>query len=457
MLSTWSARRLTLLGRIAILKSLAVSQIVYVLSSLPTPQGVIKEINSLLYDFLWDGKSDKIKRTEMINSYSIGGLKMIDIQSFNQSLKMKWIKGYLGDDNQAKWKSFFNYYLEKHGGNLVFSSNLKRQDVPMLNLTDPFLTEIIEYWSTLNYRDENLDFFSTQIWHNSLIRIENRPFFYKSWFNAGVKEIRDLLDAEQNFISYNAFTAQYNFKTNYLEYYKVVSALKHFRKKCSSNLNNATRKYVSLLSSSNVCKKFYECIIEKKSSTPIKSQEKWLSEDAVIGNLEVNWENTYRLPFLCTTETKLRVFQFKFLHRRVATNDFLHKIGLKEVDFFSFCNDSTETLMHLFWYCNYIQTFWKNAFQWISQNLTLTNISFSPTLCLGLTDSISDFLFQYFLLIARHYIYTCRIRKTLPTLQVYIQLIMNSMEIEKQIALDNNNIAFFKKKWASFKYCPSEE
>jgi len=61
---------------------------------------------------------------------------------------------------------------------------------------------------------------------------------------------------------------------------------------------------------SNVCRKFYECITEKKSSTPIKSQEKWLSEDAVIGNLEVNWKNTYRLPFLCTTETKLRVFQF---------------------------------------------------------------------------------------------------------------------------------------------------
>jgi len=34
---------------------------------------------------------------------------------------------------------------------------------------------------------------------------------------------------------------------------------------------------------------------------------------------------------------------------------------------------------------------------------------------------------------------------------------MNSMEIEKQIALDNSIIAFFKKKWASFRYCPSEE
>ena len=72
---------------------------------------------------------------------------------------MKWVKDYLDDDNQAKWKPFFNYYLEVHDVNLVFSSTLKRDDVPLLNLTDPFLTEIIEYWSTLNYRDENLSSF----------------------------------------------------------------------------------------------------------------------------------------------------------------------------------------------------------------------------------------------------------------------------------------------------------
>ena len=44
ILGSWSARRLTLMGKIAILKALAVSQIVYVLSSLPTPKGVIKEL-----------------------------------------------------------------------------------------------------------------------------------------------------------------------------------------------------------------------------------------------------------------------------------------------------------------------------------------------------------------------------------------------------------------------------
>ena len=29
----------------------------------------------------------------MINDYDKGGLKMIDIQSFNKSLKIKWVNG----------------------------------------------------------------------------------------------------------------------------------------------------------------------------------------------------------------------------------------------------------------------------------------------------------------------------------------------------------------------------
>ena len=108
-MNSWSARNLTLLGKTAILKSLVVSQIAYFLSSLRSPTGVIKEINCLFYDFLWDSKGDKIKRTEMINEYNKGGLEIIDLESFNESLKIKWIKGYLDDNNKGKWKSFVNY------------------------------------------------------------------------------------------------------------------------------------------------------------------------------------------------------------------------------------------------------------------------------------------------------------------------------------------------------------
>ena len=149
-------------------------------------------------------------------------------------------------------------------------------------------------------------------------------------------------------------------------------------------------------------------------------------------------ETTYKLPFLCTTETKLRVFQFEFLHRRVVTNDFLLKIGKKETDSCSFFAGSPETLTHLFWDSRSTQTFWNNLSQWYSENRDLTNLNitlFSPALCLGLIDNISNLLLHHFLFIARHYIYSCKLRNTIPMVQVYTQLVIDSMEIEKQIAL----------------------
>ena len=167
----------------------------------------------------------------------------------------------------------------------------------------------------------------------------------------------------------------------------------------------------------------------------------------------MNWENTYQPPFLSTSETKLRVFQFKFLHRRVATNDFLLKIGKKETDSCSFYAGSPETLRHRFWHCRSTQTFWNNVSQWTSENLDLTNLIFTPItqgLCLGLIDNISNRLLHHFLLIPRHYTYSCKLRNTIPMVQVYTQLVIRSMEIEKQIAFDNNNLASFRKKWASF-------
>ena len=49
---------------------------------------------------------------------------------------------------KGKWKSFVNHYLEKHGGKLVFyAANLKHQDTPLLNISDPFFSNcrILEY------------------------------------------------------------------------------------------------------------------------------------------------------------------------------------------------------------------------------------------------------------------------------------------------------------------------
>ena len=79
-LGSWEYRRLSVLGKITVLKSLIASKLVYILSPLPTNHRVFKELSKSFFEFLWSGKGDKIKRNVMIGDYSDGGLKMIDLQ-----------------------------------------------------------------------------------------------------------------------------------------------------------------------------------------------------------------------------------------------------------------------------------------------------------------------------------------------------------------------------------------
>ena len=97
-------------GKITIIKTLAASQQVYIMSSLRTCFISLKEINDLLFKFLWDGKRDKIKRSEMIADYGDGGQKMLDIMAFN--LKIAWIVKYISDNCKSKWTTFWDFFFQ---------------------------------------------------------------------------------------------------------------------------------------------------------------------------------------------------------------------------------------------------------------------------------------------------------------------------------------------------------
>ena len=59
ILNKWKYRDLTMQGRILIVKTLALSQVVYLISSLCVPSWVINEINKEFYSFVWKYKRDK--------------------------------------------------------------------------------------------------------------------------------------------------------------------------------------------------------------------------------------------------------------------------------------------------------------------------------------------------------------------------------------------------------------
>ena len=67
-------RKLTLFGRITIIKSLALSKFIHLFLALPNPPGeLIKKLDKLFYKFLWNLGPDRIQRSIIIKDLAAGG------------------------------------------------------------------------------------------------------------------------------------------------------------------------------------------------------------------------------------------------------------------------------------------------------------------------------------------------------------------------------------------------
>ena len=168
----------------------------------------------------------------MISDYKNGGLRMIDIKSFNKALKSTWVKKYLDNDNSGKWKLFFDSELHDFGWAVIFQGNLNKNDLAkFIHISDPFTTEILNIWSEISYDDnitstENL--LSLPLWQNSLVRIGNKPIYYKS-SSKGIQNVRHLMKDTDNLLSFTEFKERFEVKTNFLVYHGVVSCIRLLR------------------------------------------------------------------------------------------------------------------------------------------------------------------------------------------------------------------------------------
>ena len=106
-LNMWEWRGLTLLGRIQIVKSFIIPNILSKAALIAVTDHLIKEINRLIYCFIWKG-NDKVKRSALINDIEEGGLRMLDIQSMILAQRMMLLKRFVNEENSSSWKTIFS-------------------------------------------------------------------------------------------------------------------------------------------------------------------------------------------------------------------------------------------------------------------------------------------------------------------------------------------------------------
>ena len=80
VLNIWQQRLLSLKGKITVLWSIALPQVLYVTSMLYTPGWATNEIDETLFKFLWSNKKPHVNKETIIADTDCGGLKMIHLK-----------------------------------------------------------------------------------------------------------------------------------------------------------------------------------------------------------------------------------------------------------------------------------------------------------------------------------------------------------------------------------------
>ena len=65
-----------------LVKALALSKFQYVVSLVTVPDHVIKQVNSMIYEFIWNGKTDKVKRNLFEQAFMV--LLNVSVPNFRQ-------------------------------------------------------------------------------------------------------------------------------------------------------------------------------------------------------------------------------------------------------------------------------------------------------------------------------------------------------------------------------------
>ena len=239
------------------------------------------------------------------------------------------------------------------------------------------------------------------------------------------------------FLSYTEFLNKYHCKSCPLTFSGIIATLKTIRMRFKENIDSLeTVKVESFTKAFQKTKKpsklTYRNLVATKSEKPRASQAKWY-RDCDLNGEETDWKKTFLLTRTCTKSTKIIIFQFKFLHRHLPTNSFLHKIAIKDNDLCTCCKEETDTLLHLFWQCKVTSHFWGSFFQWLQTSALIQKGShLAMTTALGLKpdSSKSNLQINFSCLMSRYYIWKCKLRDETPNLSQFLRLLKKTYEIE---------------------------
>ena len=371
LINIWKKRNLSMFGKITIVKTLILPKLAYIIQAISIPNKICKQINSMIFKFVWGNNSEKIKRKTLIGNKLEGGLEVPDVELFSKTLKLKWLKS-LTSEEEANWKIIPNFFLNQYGENLlILKMNVDSlKSLPPIQYTlSLFYNEILTWYIDLNnlkpIKKPNTfyDIRTQVMWGNRYIKFKGKCLIFKDWIKSGLVFVNDIIN-DKGEINETFILAKLSHTRNWIS---ELSRVRHSIPNSWKPLLKADNSIKSMVSTNFSTPFNRNCNINQLNNKAIKNKflSKSFEQPYVHGywetkfNKEINWYPVYFTLHKVLVDNRIKQLKIKLIHKIVPTNENLFKWKQVDSPLCKHCRE-IESLEHLFIECSYIEHFWNN-------------------------------------------------------------------------------------------------
>ena len=441
----WKRRNLTPIGKICIIKALLLSKLVHLFMALPNPSKQdITQIETLLYNFIWNNKGDKIKRTKLIQKYEHDGLKMVDIKAFIDSMKLAWMKRLM--ISNAEWTHVTYTQLPDAPRLLTYGKEkLSILKTKIVNIFYKDLIEALIRFST-EYKPSSEEILSETIWFSDHTKFPKT--IIKGWERKGFRFICDLFNQTTGKLySREKIESNYQIQMTFLCYETIIRSLPQCLRSgeiiqfVSPNIpykiNTVMNKHKFSKYAYNI---FIESLAQKNIQTDQRIKDKW---EIDVGS---HIMGTAKKLMNATLSSYFIYFHYRIIMRIFSTNKTLHLMKIESSSECSFCQEPIETLVHLLWFCPKVKIFIKEVLSHIKHKYN-TNMNIDITKWFFLNDAHS--IEVLIITICKYIIHKARLNKSTPSVNAMLNVLKVEAQKEYTLYASNNKLNEFQSKWGS--------
>ena len=429
MLNNWSYRYLTPFGKVTVVKSLGLSKLSHIALVIPNPsKDMIKRIETIFYQFIWNKKSEKVRREDCKLPAKNGGLGMPDISNFWLAFKFSWFRRLL--TTEAFWPQLLLENISKYVNYQISACELLELGASKLLeiskcVKNPFWKQVlgtavpITQGSAFCYPEKILasPFFSNPLIVRNKI-VKPRDFQEIANF---ISTIADFYYPGTNIImNWDDFCTRYNVVISNEKFTDIRYTLKVALQKLKlpqSRLICAQYPLKPLLidiaMSTNKGCSIYNKILTKKT---ILKNNIYLRENKWHLELRSHFSITFwdKTRYLCASidfDNQLKWLQYQIIRNSLQTNYIVSHFKPNVSPTCKYCETPTslEKISHLFWFCPKISDFLVDVFAFVCS----TGLVYTPTREQFLFGYFDQHFFQpknYISLIVKKYIWVTKFK-----------------------------------------------